>query len=51
MSKLTQILHRLTCRIFGHCPDHSRFVRGRACEECGAELRPAELFGGPIRKP
>lgn len=21
------------------------------CEECGAELRPAELFGGPIRKP
>jgi predicted nucleic acid-binding Zn ribbon protein len=20
------------------------------CEECGAELRPAELFGGPIRK-
>jgi DNA-directed RNA polymerase subunit RPC12/RpoP len=22
-----------------------------ACEECEAELRPAELFGGPIRKP
>ena len=22
-----------------------------ACEECGGELRPAELFGGPIRKP
>jgi hypothetical protein len=22
-----------------------------ACEECGAELRPAELFGGPIRRP
>jgi hypothetical protein len=22
-----------------------------ACEECDAELRPAELFGGPIRKP
>ena len=22
-----------------------------ACDECGAELRPAELFGGPIRKP
>jgi len=21
------------------------------CEECGAEVRPAELFGGPIRKP
>jgi ribosomal protein S27E len=21
------------------------------CEECEAELRPAELFGGPIRKP
>ena len=21
-----------------------------ACEECGAELRPNELFGGPIRK-
>jgi predicted nucleic acid-binding Zn ribbon protein len=20
------------------------------CEECGAALRPAELFGGPIRK-
>ena len=20
------------------------------CEECGAEVRPAELFGGPIRK-
>ncbi len=22
-----------------------------ACEECGAGVRPAELFGGPIRKP
>jgi ribosomal protein S27E len=22
-----------------------------ACEDCGAELRAAELFGGPIRKP
>ena len=22
-----------------------------ACEECDAERRPAELFGGPIRKP
>jgi ribosomal protein S27E len=22
-----------------------------SCEECGAELRPPELFGGPIRKP
>jgi rRNA maturation endonuclease Nob1 len=21
------------------------------CEECGAEVRPRELFGGPIRKP
>ena len=21
------------------------------CEECGAEVRPPELFGGPIRKP
>ncbi len=21
------------------------------CEECGAPLRPAELFGGPIRRP
>ena len=21
------------------------------CEECGAPVRPAELFGGPIRKP
>jgi predicted RNA-binding Zn-ribbon protein involved in translation (DUF1610 family) len=21
------------------------------CEECGAAVRPAELFGGPIRKP
>lgn len=21
------------------------------CEQCGAALRPAELFGGPIRKP
>lgn len=21
-----------------------------ACEDCGAEVRPAELFGGPIRK-
>ncbi len=22
-----------------------------ACEECGADVRPAELFGVPIRKP
>lgn len=22
-----------------------------SCEDCGAEVRPAELFGGPIRKP
>jgi predicted amidophosphoribosyltransferase len=22
-----------------------------ACEDCGAEVRPPELFGGPIRKP
>jgi DNA-directed RNA polymerase subunit RPC12/RpoP len=22
-----------------------------ACEECDAELRPEQLFGGPIRKP
>jgi hypothetical protein len=21
------------------------------CEECGAEVRPGELFGGPIRRP
>ena len=21
------------------------------CEDCGAEVRPAELFGGPIRRP
>jgi hypothetical protein len=21
------------------------------CEDCGAPVRPAELFGGPIRKP
>jgi DNA-directed RNA polymerase subunit RPC12/RpoP len=47
------------------CPDCGRELRHRCptcsapfpsafqveCEECGAEIRPAELFGGRIRKP
>jgi ribosomal protein S27E len=36
------------------CPSCSaRFASAFAveCEECGAALRPAEAFGGPIRKP
>jgi predicted amidophosphoribosyltransferase len=37
-----------------HCPAcGARFPSAFQieCEECGAEIRPAELFGGAIRKP
>jgi predicted RNA-binding Zn-ribbon protein involved in translation (DUF1610 family) len=34
-----------------HCDALVASAFAVSCEECGAQLRPAELFGGPIRKP